>query len=57
MFNVFLRKRRIKQLNFCFFYEQQPFMNDPVTYVLLALPRAIIGQMALGFTEHESEAA
>ena len=32
-------------------------MRDPVTYVRLALPRAIIGQMALGFTEHESEAA
>ena len=35
--NVFLRKLRIEQLNFCFFYEQQPFMKDPVTYVQLAL--------------------
>ena len=32
-------------------------MKDPVTYLRLALPRAIIGQMVLGFTEHESEAA
>ena len=27
--NVFLRKLRIEQLNFCFFYEQQPFIKDP----------------------------
>ena len=37
--NVFLWKLRIELLNLyiCFFYEQQPFMKDPVTYVQLAL--------------------
>ena len=35
--NVFLRKLRIEQLNFCFFYEQQAFMKDTVIYVQLAL--------------------